>query len=174
MARLLVFSSGAQCSPANPRDRGGQNSLLSRGHAFGSRIQSLVSRRVYVAVCVITPGAAREYVVSSSISGGISGPAWLIVYGLVVLAVLFHVILTRQRLAAGATSATAQDVDGQPYAVAYLNGGPQRALMAALGSMRVAGTIVAQGQEVRAEGELRVDAPGLERAIHRSAATPIR
>lgn len=62
-------------------------------------------------------------------------------------------------------------------AIAYLCGGPERALMAALGSMRLAGTIVAQGHDVcgvRAEGRLDLNANELERAIHHTAATPIR
>lgn len=95
-------------------------------------------------------------------------------YGVVVLAVLVGIMVARRWLAAGSASAAAGELDGQPHAVAYLSGGPQRALMAALGSMWAAGTVVAQGRQVRAEGSLDATASDLERAIHLSAATPIR
>jgi uncharacterized protein (TIGR04222 family) len=96
---------------------------------------------------------------------------------LVALAVLFGVVVARRRLVAGTASVAAAELDEHPYAIAYLNGGPERALMAALGSMRVAGTILAQGddvREVRAEGRLDAHPNELEQAIHRTAATPIR
>lgn len=113
--------------------------------------------------------------VSSSVSGGISGSAWVVAgYGLVVLAVLVWIIVARWRLAAGTPGAAVGEVDEQPYAMAYLTGGPERALMAALGSMRVAGAVVAQGREVRADGPLDVNASELERVIHLRATTPIR
>jgi uncharacterized protein (TIGR04222 family) len=95
-------------------------------------------------------------------------------YGLVAMVVLFGIIAARRRLAAGTASAAAGEVDGQPYAIAYLSGGPERTLMAVVASMWVAGTVVAHGAEVRAEGRLDGTASELERAIHLSAATPLR
>jgi uncharacterized protein (TIGR04222 family) len=113
---------------------------------------------------------------SNTVSGAISGPATAAGYGLIALAVLFGIVVARRRLAAGTTSAAAGDLDRAPYAIAYLNGGPERALMAVIGAMHVAGTIVAQGNDIRevcAEGRLDVNASKLERAIHRTSATPI-
>lgn len=107
-----------------------------------------------------------------SVHGWISDLAWLAGYGLVALAVAL--VSRRWLLAAEKVSALAADLEYKPDAIAYLSGGPERALIAALSSMRIAGTIAPHDREVRAVGELNEDASALERAIHATAAIPIR
>lgn len=102
---------------------------------------------------------------------GMSGTSFLVLY--VFLAVTATVLAGwyRSRTAAGAP-AGARVVDGRPEDVAYLNGGSDLAVYAALSAMHVDGTIVTSDRttgQVRAGGPLTRSATDLQRAIHRSA-----
>ncbi len=111
---------------------------------------------------------------SSSVTWGISGPTFLVGYGLLALAVLLGVFAARRQIAAGSASTAARELDGQPHDIAYLNGGPELAVLSALSSMRVAGTVVAEGRgRIRAEGQPATSASELERAVHLAAAPPM-
>lgn len=121
---------------------------------------------------------------SSSASWGMGSVAFTVGYGLFALIVLCMVIRARRRLAAGAASTGTSTLDRRPYDIAYLNDGPGLAVLAALSSMWVAGTIVAHAVTgfvrkgrplpVRAQGQLTECADKLERAIHLAAAIPIK
>ncbi len=104
---------------------------------------------------------------------GISGPDFLVGYGLLALVALLGIIVARWRLAAGAATTATGEFSGQPHDIAYLNGGPELAVLSALSSMRVAGTVVAEGRgRVRAAEPLGTGADELEQAIHLAAAVP--
>ena len=111
---------------------------------------------------------------SSNITWGITGPDFLVGYGLLALAVLLGIMVARWRLAAGTAGAATGDLSGQPHDVAYLNGGPELAVLSALSSMRVAGTIITEGRGwVRAGAPLDDGANELERAIRLAAVVSI-
>ncbi|MGH3767149.1 MAG: TIGR04222 domain-containing membrane protein [Pseudonocardiaceae bacterium] len=110
---------------------------------------------------------------TNNVTWGISGPDFLAGYGLLALAALLGILVARWRLAAG-PAIVAAELGGRPHDVAYLNGGPELAVLSALSSMRVAGTIVGEGRgRVRAGERPGTDADELERAMHLAAAVPI-
>jgi uncharacterized protein (TIGR04222 family) len=112
--------------------------------------------------------------VSSNVTWGITGPAFLAGYGLLVLAALLAIIVARWRLAGGPPGAGRAELSGHPHDIAYLNGGPELAVLSALSSMRVAGTIVAQERgRVHAAQAVGTAGSELERAIHLAAIVPI-
>ena len=105
---------------------------------------------------------------------GISGPMFLLVY--VVLAVLVTVAVVRMRrtLADVPVTRFVGRLDELPYDVAYLNGGAELALCAALSAMHRNGTIATAGRGTvvgAARPEPRADE--LERAVHHAAVVPI-
>jgi uncharacterized protein (TIGR04222 family) len=105
---------------------------------------------------------------------GIGGPTFLLVY--VVLAVAAGVAAVRARRALVDVPAArpAGRLDERPYDVAYLNGGADLALTAALSAMHRTGTITTSGRGVvvaAARPESRADE--LERAVHHAAAAPV-
>ncbi len=112
---------------------------------------------------------------SSAHTWGISGPTWLLGYGALALVVLLGALVARRRIAAEWTGAApAADLERQPHDAAYLNGGADLAVLSALSSMRVAGTIVGEGRgRVRADAKPGAGTGELERAIHLAAAAPI-
>lgn len=112
--------------------------------------------------------------VSNNVTWGISGPEFLAGYGLLALVSLVGVVIVRQRLGVGSAGASAVQPREQPRDIAYLNGGPQLAVLSALSSMRVAGTILLEGRgRVHAGQVLGEGADELERAIHLTAIEPI-
>lgn len=114
---------------------------------------------------------------ASDVTWGITGPDFLTGYGLLALATLLGIMVARWRLSAGAAGAAgtaAGEFSGRPHDIAYLNGGPELAVLSALSSMRVAGTVVAEGKgRLHSAKPLDPDADHLERAIHLTAAVPI-
>ena len=66
---------------------------------------------------------------------GISGPAFLLAYVVLVVAVGVTAVRTRRRLADGSSQRRVTRLDGRPYDVAYVNGGADLALCAALSAM---------------------------------------
>jgi uncharacterized protein (TIGR04222 family) len=111
---------------------------------------------------------------SSNVTWGISDPDFLAGYGLLALAILLGILVARWRLAAGPAGTATGQFSGQPHDIAYLNGGPELAVLSALSSMRVAGTVVAEGRgRLRAAAPLGTDADPLERAIQLAAVVPL-
>jgi uncharacterized protein (TIGR04222 family) len=111
---------------------------------------------------------------SDNVTCGITGPEFLAAYGLLFLVSLFGTIVLRWWLAAVPAGVATGNLSEQPYDIAYVNGGPGLAVLSALTSMRVAGTILAQGRgRVRAGQPLGDGADELERAIHLAAVEPI-
>lgn len=111
---------------------------------------------------------------SNNVTWGITGPAFLAGYGLLVLAALVGIIVVRWRLSGGPPGTGRPELGGQPHDIAYLNGGPELAVLSTLSSMRVAGTIVAQGRGlVHAAQAVGTTGSELERAIHLAAIVPI-
>jgi len=105
---------------------------------------------------------------------GISGPAFLLAYVVIAVAVGVTAIRTRRRLADGSSQRRVTRLDGRPYDVAYVNGGADLALCAALSAMYRAGTISTSGRGVVVAArrpDSRTDE--LERAIHHAAAAPV-
>lgn len=103
---------------------------------------------------------------------GISGPAFLFIYLMLVLAVWIAGAQARRSIAGAPLGRPGVDPQARPYDIAYLNGGGELAVTAALGAMRQAGTIVAERGRVRAAGGLATHADPLERAIHFVASAP--
>src|SRR5262249_54046583 len=91
-------------------------------------------------------------------------------YGLLALATLLGILVARWRLTAGPAGAVIGELSGRGYDVAYLNGGPELAVLSALSSMRGARTIVPQGRRWGSPRRpLSEGADELERAIHEAA-----
>ncbi|MCY7341844.1 MAG: TIGR04222 domain-containing membrane protein, partial [Pseudonocardia sp.] len=103
---------------------------------------------------------------SAASTWGISGPVFLVVYGVIAVAVWIASTRARQVLADPVPEQSAENLSGHPHDVAYLNGGAELAVTSALSSMHVRGTIATTKGEVRAAGRLGTDAEDLERALH--------
>lgn len=103
---------------------------------------------------------------------GISGPAFLLAYLVLALAVGAAVLRARRALADVPAERPASRMEERPYDVAYLNGDAQLAVTAALSAMHRSGTIKTAGRGVVVAAE-RPDsrADELERAIHHAAVT---
>lgn len=111
---------------------------------------------------------------TNNVTWGITGPEFLVAYGLLFLFSLCGIMVLRWWLAAVPAGVATGTLSEQPYDIAYLNGGPGLAVLSALTSMRAAGTIVAEGRgRVRAGRPLGDGADELERAIHLAAVEPI-
>ena len=105
---------------------------------------------------------------------GISGPTFLLAYVVLAVAVVVAAVRARRTLLDVSAERPAGRLEDRPYDVAYLNGGPDLALTAALSAMHRAGTISTSGRGVvvaAARPESRADE--LERAVHHAAATPV-
>ena len=101
---------------------------------------------------------------------GVSGPTFLLAYLVVAIAVIGAAVLTRRSLAGAAAERPVTRMHERPYDVAYLNGGAQLAVTAALSAMYRAGTISTAGRGVvvaASRPDSRADE--LERAIHHAA-----
>ena len=100
---------------------------------------------------------------------GISGPAFLA--GYLLLAAVTWAVTTRRRrtLAEGPD----RPAPRHPHDLAFLNGGPDLAVTAALTAMHLTGTVAPRRGQVQAAGRLGSDADALERAIHAAAAAPV-
>jgi uncharacterized protein (TIGR04222 family) len=105
---------------------------------------------------------------------GISGPTFLLAYVVLAVAVVMAAIRARRTLVTTAAERLAGRLDDRPYDVAYLNGGADLALTAALSAMYRTGTISTSGRGVvvaATRPESRADE--LERAVHHVAAAPV-
>ena len=105
---------------------------------------------------------------------GISGPVFLVVYVLLAVLVAVAVRLTRRALTDLPATLPVYRLAERPYDVAYLNGGADLALCAALSAMHRSGTIAAAGRGTvvaAARPEPRTDE--LERAVHHAAVVAV-
>ncbi|GEL24970.1 hypothetical protein PSU4_39240 [Pseudonocardia sulfidoxydans NBRC 16205] len=106
---------------------------------------------------------------------GISSQTFILFYLLLAVVVWIAAVRTR-RAVVGRRRGDRLSVDltSAPYDVAFLNGGADLAVFAALSSMRVDKTVATAGRgNVVAAGTLRADADPLEKAIHRTASSPV-
>ena len=105
---------------------------------------------------------------------GISGPTFLVLYGLLAVMVGACWWLARQQVRASrGFSVHPGELSRRPQELAYLNGGPQLAIFAALSAMRLHGWVAVSAGRVQAVGHLGPGATDLERAIHSVTAEPV-
>ena len=102
---------------------------------------------------------------------GISGPAFLVAYVVLGLAVWVATARARRALADG-PDRPGPSAD-HPHDLALLNGGAELAITSALTSMHLKGTVAPSRGQIVAVGlpDRRTD--GLERAVHAAAASPV-
>ncbi|MEV4122851.1 TIGR04222 domain-containing membrane protein [Micromonospora sp. NPDC049645] len=100
---------------------------------------------------------------------GIPGPTFLRFYLVAAAVVLTFAVYERVRMAAGSNAAMTADPLG-PQQVAYLNGGPQLAVHAALGGLRGSGTVgVRPDRRLTTVGAAPSGLTPLDQAIHWAA-----
>lgn len=99
---------------------------------------------------------------------GISGPAFLLAYLLIAVAVGIGVARERRALA-DVGPRTVGDLASRPHDVAFLGGGAELAVYSALCAMHLRGTITTSRGSVQAVGRLGPDTDALEKAIHFTA-----
>lgn len=104
---------------------------------------------------------------------GISSPVFLFIFCMLVMAVFLAATQARRAIADEPLARPGVDPQARPYDIAYLNGGRELAVCAALGAMHQAGTVTPHQGQVRAGGRLAPGADALERAIHFTAAVPM-
>jgi uncharacterized protein (TIGR04222 family) len=104
---------------------------------------------------------------------GISGPAFLVLYSAMIVAVLILSAIHRRILFAGDRTASVDRLG--PQQVAYLNGGDRLAVYAALGGLRGAGAIAGgPGKTLYQAGPLPAGVTPLDSAIYNAAGRRIR
>jgi len=110
----------------------------------------------------------------STSTWGISGPTFLVLYGLLGVMIAASWWLTRQQIRASrGFSVHPGEFSRRPQDLAYLNGGPQLAIFAALSAMRLHGWVAVSSGAVQAVGPLGQGATDLERAIHAVTTKPV-
>ncbi|MFJ6196525.1 TIGR04222 domain-containing membrane protein [Micromonospora sp. NPDC092111] len=103
---------------------------------------------------------------------GIPGPLFLKLYLMVAVVAVVGTVLHRRRLTAGPDSVGVDQLG--PQQVAYLNGGDQLAVWAALGGLRGAGAIdVRPDRKLIAAGPLPAGITPLDYAIRQAAGRPV-
>jgi uncharacterized protein (TIGR04222 family) len=105
---------------------------------------------------------------------GISGPAFLLAYVVVAVAVAVAGTRARRALADPRARVPAGDLAARPHHVAYLNGGGDLAVYSALSAMHLRGTITTDHGSVRAAGRPDPGTDELEWAIHATAASAVQ
>lgn len=107
---------------------------------------------------------------------GISGPDFLLLYWLLICAIPVVAGFARRaiRREPPPPGADRTPVEADPYQVAYLNGGRELAVLAAIGSLRVSGSIAVRRHRFERAGE-PVDPPThqLELALLESMNSPV-
>lgn len=104
---------------------------------------------------------------------GISGPAFLLIYLVLVVAVWIAGTQARRAIAGAPLARPGVDPQARPYDIAYLNGGRDLAVNSALGAMHQVGTVAPRHGMVSAAGRLGPDPDPLEKAIHFTTAVPV-
>ncbi len=107
---------------------------------------------------------------------GISGSTFLVVYVLLAVVALVVAVNVRRSVRAG-RAVSADGLQSRPEDVAYLNGGQDLAVYAALSGMHVDGSIATSGPSavgiVRSVGTVARQAGALQHAIHAAAQRPV-
>lgn len=107
---------------------------------------------------------------------GVSGSTFLVIYVLLAAVALAVAVGIRRSLRAG-RAVSPDGLQSRPEDVAYLNGGQDLAVYAALSAMHVDGSIATSGPSsvgiVRSAGAVPRQASGLQRAVHAAAARPV-
>jgi len=103
----------------------------------------------------------------------ISGPTFLLVYVMLATAVWIAGTQARRTIAGAPLRPPGIDPQTRPYDIAYLNGGRDLAVNAALGAMHQAGTVAPRKGKVQAAGRLALDADPLERAVQFATGVPV-
>jgi len=104
---------------------------------------------------------------------GIPGPAFLVLYGTVIVATVILSAIHRRVLFAGTPGATIDRLG--PQQVAYLNGGDHLAVYASLGGLRGAGAIAGgPGKTLYQSGPMPAGVTPLDTAIYNAAGRRIR
>ncbi len=97
---------------------------------------------------------------------GLSGPTFLVLYGVLLVVVLVAVVLARRRAFRGEDSQV-PTVDLQPAEVAYLAEGPNRTVYAALAALRAAGAVGTKKRGVlKVTADLPAGAPEFDRTVY--------
>jgi uncharacterized protein (TIGR04222 family) len=112
----------------------------------------------------------------SAYTWGISGPAFLQLYLLLAGAVLVAALRSRhlRRHPSVPAGALPLDAGSDTYLIAYLGGGPSRALLAALGSLRAAGLVRGYNRRcTRVATPPTAWRPALERAVLTETVVPL-
>src|SRR4051812_31694326 len=104
---------------------------------------------------------------------GISGPDFLVGYGVLAVLVTGYCSVRRRALTGGPTGVPVADWSRRPHDLAYLNGGTALAVYSALSAMHLRGTIVSEKGKVSAVGSLDARTDDLERAIHWAASATV-
>jgi uncharacterized protein (TIGR04222 family) len=112
--------------------------------------------------------------IATGTTWGISGPMFLLVYAVVAVAVTAAVVRARRALTAPPVERPVARLADRPYDVAYLNGGADLALCAALSAMHRRQTVATSGRGVVvAAGRPEPGTDELERAAHHAAVLPV-
>ena len=113
------------------------------------------------------------YLAAQGDTWGIPGPAFLVLYGAALVAVLILSAVHRRILFAGDRTAAVDRLG--PQQIAYLNGGDRLAVYAALGGLRAAGAIAGgPGRTLHQSGPLPAGVTPLDTAIYNAAGRRIR
>src|SRR5919198_1658877 len=105
---------------------------------------------------------------------GISGPTFLLAYGVIALAAWISTTRVRRTLARGEQPKySTSGLSTRPHDVAYLNGGPDLAIFSALSALHLREAITSSRGTVTATGRLDHGADELERAIHFATTSPV-
>ncbi|MFC4947130.1 TIGR04222 domain-containing membrane protein [Pseudonocardia sp. GCM10023141] len=97
-----------------------------------------------------------------------------VAFGAIGIALLVVLALLRRDRRDPAQVAALRELVDRPEHLAYLAGGPTRALFTAIAALDVQALITTTGGTVRATGAVNSSAPVLERAVHRSTRLPVQ
>lgn len=103
---------------------------------------------------------------------GIPGAAFLVLYIVLIVAALVGATRGRRDIRAERGRLSPDGWHRDPYAVAFLNGGPALAITAALSALHVEGLIAAEGKCVHRVGDPDLTRRPLERALLGATAIP--
>jgi uncharacterized protein (TIGR04222 family) len=103
---------------------------------------------------------------------GISGPVFLGIYVVIALVALALTIRGRRAVVATPPARPVGDVSTHPHDVAFLNGGPELAVLSALTALRLRGAITSARGTAQAVPGADPGPDGLERGVYAALATP--
>jgi uncharacterized protein (TIGR04222 family) len=104
---------------------------------------------------------------------GISGPAFLAIYGGAIVLLALGAVLHRRVAFRGTPGADADELD--PEQIAYVTGGPRLAACASLAALRAVGVVDAEGRDrLTTTAPLAADPTGLDRVVYAAAGRGVR